>query len=285
MTTVFDAAGEAAVDGFVSIVGAGPGDPGLLTVTASERLETADLVLSDRLVGEGVLTAIPDETTVEHVGKGPDGGGTAQSTINERMVESAEGGATVVRLKSGDPCVFGRGGEEAEYLAAHSIPFELVPGVTSGVAAPAAAGIPLTHREHASSVTVVTGHEDPTKPESALDWSALGASVTAGGTLVILMGVRQLAGNIDQLRATGVPPETPAAMIERATLADERTVHGTLATIVDRARSADIAPPATTVVGDVIEVGHAVERWLHSGDDVPAVNRSVTGDETPDPTP
>lgn len=265
MTPVFEPERPSSVDGFVSIVGAGPGEPGLLTVKAMDRLETADLVLHDRLVGDEVLEAIPVATSVDHVGKGPDGSGTDQSTINERMVAAAERGASVVRLKCGDPGVFGRGGEEAEYLAAHSIPFELIPGVTSAIAAPEAAGIPLTHREHASSVTVVTGHEDPTKAESALDWQALGETVTTGGTLVILMGVTHLARNVDRLVDADVPPDTPAAMIERATMTDETIVSGTLETIVARARRAEVSPPATTVVGDVVDVGRAVDSWIQSG--------------------
>lgn len=264
MTPAFEPTPTPSVEGFVSIVGAGPGDPDLLTVKAVRRLNAADLVLHDRLVGDGVIESIPIATDVQNVGKGPDGSGVNQAEINRRMVRAAEKGQTVVRLKGGDPGVFGRGGEEAEYLAAHSIPFELVPGVTSAIAAPAATGIPLTHREHASAVAVVTGHEDPTKSESALDWDALAQTVTAGGTLVILMGVTHLAGNVRQLLDGGVPPETPAAMIERATLEDEVVIKSSLETITSEAQEVEIQPPATTVIGDVIEVGHAVDRWLNA---------------------
>lgn len=264
MTPRFDPS-DSVVDGFVSIVGAGPGDPELLTVKAARRLETADLILHDRLIGDGIIETIPDDVLTEHVGKGPDGSGCSQQTINRRMVEAASQGDRVVRLKGGDPGVFGRGGEEAEYLAAHAVPFELVPGVTSAIAAPAATGIPLTHRDHASAVSVVTGHEDPTKDDSALDWTALATTVRAGGTLVILMGVHQLGANVTMLLEADLPPDTPVAMIERATLATERVISGTLETIVEEARLADIEPPATTVIGDVVEVGHTVDRWLRSG--------------------
>lgn len=282
MSPAFDPAPGPGVDGFVSIVGAGPGDPELLTVKAVKRLETADLVLHDRLVGDGVLRSIRPSTTTENVGKGPDGSGADQADINRRLVEGAEAGRTVVRLKGGDPGVFGRGGEEAEYLAAHAVPFELVPGVTSAIAAPAAAGVPVTHREHASAVAVVTGHEDPTKPESALDWAALAGTVTAGGTLVILMGVRQLGANVTMLLDAGVSPDTPAAMIERATLADERVISGTLETIVEQARLAGIDPPATTVIGEVVEVGHAVDRWLDAGGARGADAGAAPADPNPD---
>lgn len=282
MTPVFESGGAHRVAGFVSIVGAGPGDPDLLTLKALRRIEAADLILHDRLVGDGVLERIPAGTARENVGKGPDGSGATQAEINRRMVEAAEAGRSVVRLKGGDPGVFGRGGEEAEYLAAHSVPFELVPGVTSAIAAPGAAGIPLTHRDHASAVTVVTGHEDPTKPESALDWPALARTVTAGGTLVILMGVHQLAANVEMLLDADVPPDTPAAMIERATLPEETVVSETLGTIVDAATAAEITPPATTVVGEVIEVGHAVDRWLATAG---GTVRRETQPPVPDPHP
>ena len=248
--------------GTVYLVGAGPGDPDLLTVKARRLLDSTDVVLHDSLVGDGVVESIPDGTRVENVGKRADGERTPQAEINERLVQAAESGHDVVRLKGGDPTIFARGGEEAEHLARHGVPFEVVPGITSAVAAPSVAGVPPTHRDHASSLAVVTGHEDPTKADSALDWGALSSLVTAGGTLVILMGVGRLPDNTAALRAAGVAPETPVAMVERATLPDERVVTGRLDTIVDRADEAGIEPPAVTVVGDVVGVRETVSHCL-----------------------
>ncbi|WP_231185907.1 uroporphyrinogen-III C-methyltransferase [Haladaptatus sp. DYF46] len=248
--------------GTVSLVGAGPGDPELLTVKARRLLDEADVVLHDSLVGDAVIESLPDHATVVHTGKRADGGRTPQAEINARMVREARAGNDVVRLKGGDPTVFGRGGEEAEHLARHGVRFEIVPGVTSAVAAGAVAGIPATHRKCASSLTVVTGHEDPAKDDTAIDWAALAANVEAGGTLVILMGVGRLPDNVAALGSHGLDDETPVAMVERATLPDERVVTGTIATIADRAASADVRPPAVTIVGDVVDVRDTVERRL-----------------------
>jgi uroporphyrin-III C-methyltransferase len=220
------------------------------------------VVLHAALVGDGIVETLPDDAEVVDVGKSPGGEGTPQEAINERLVRESRRGRTVVRLKGGDPTVFGRGGEEAEHLAARGVPFEFVPGVTSAVAGPESAGIPLTHRAHASALAVVTGHEDPTKDESALDWSALGAIVDAGGTLVVLMGVGRLPDNVAALRDAGVDADTPAAMVERATLAEEFAVTGTLGTIAERARETGVEPPAVTVVGDVVDVGERVRTAL-----------------------
>lgn len=248
--------------GTVSIVGSGPGDPELLTRKAYRLLQEADVIFHDSLVGDGILDDLPSETRVVHVGKRPGEPRTTQEEINRRLVTEARRGRNVVRLKGGDPTVFARGGEECEALAAAGVPFEVVPGVTSAIAAPSAAGIPVTHRSHASSLTVVTGHEDPSKAESALDWSALARNVTAGGTLVILMGVGRLPDNVDALVGHGVSTSTPAALVERATLPNEFTVTGTLDTIVDRVEDTGIEPPATTVIGNVVEVGEDVRAWL-----------------------
>jgi uroporphyrin-III C-methyltransferase len=242
--------------GTVYLVGAGPGDPDLLTVKARRLLDTADAVLYDSLVTGEVVDSCPPNVELVDVGKrpGPDGERTTQAEIDASLVRRARAGETVVRLKCGDPCVFGRGGEEAEHLARTGTPFEVVPGVTSAVAGPTLAGIPATHREHASSLTVVTGHEDPTKAESAIDWDALAGTVDAGGTLVILMGVGRLPENVAALRAGGLPPETHVAMVERASHEAQFTVTATLDSIVDDARDVGIEPPAVTVVGDVVEV-------------------------------
>ncbi|MFC4990083.1 uroporphyrinogen-III C-methyltransferase [Saliphagus infecundisoli] len=244
--------------GTVYLVGSGPGDPELLTVKAKRLLEEADVVLHDKLPGPEILESIPEERR-EDVGKRAGGERTPQSAINERMVELAREGKEVVRLKGGDPFVFGRGGEEAEYLAAHEIPFEVVPGITSAVAAPAVAGIPVTHREAASSVSVVTGHEDPTKAESAVDWEALAAT---GGTIVVLMGVGRLPDYTEALREAGLAPETPVALIERGTRGGQRVAVGTLETIVSVRDEAGIEPPAVTVIGEVAATRERVIEFL-----------------------
>ncbi|QGX95597.1 uroporphyrinogen-III C-methyltransferase [Haloplanus rallus] len=250
--------------GTVSLVGAGPGDPDLLTVKARRLLEDADAVLYDSLVSEAIRDLPPASVERIDVGKRGDGERTTQAAINDLLVRRAAAGDDLVRLKSGDPYVFGRGGEEAEHLAAAGIPFEVVPGITSAVAGPSLIGVPATHRDHASSLTVVTGHEDPTKEEGALDWDALARSVSAGGTLVILMGVGRLPDNVAALRAGGVAPDTPVAMVERASRPDEFAVTGTLDTITDRAREVGIDPPAVTVVGDVVSVRDRVADALRA---------------------
>ena len=252
--------GEAAktVPGSVSLVGSGPGDPELLTVKARRLLREADVVLHDRLPGPELLGEIPPEKR-ENVGKRPGGERTPQSAINDRLVELAREGKRVVRLKGGDPFVFGRGGEEMEHLASEGIPFEVVPGLTSALAAPAVAGIPATHREHASQVTLVTGHEDPSKEESAVDWARL---ADRGGTLVVLMGVRRLSGYTRALMEAGMDPETPVALVERATWRDQQVVTGTLETIVEASDEVGIDPPAVTVIGDVVAVRERVEAYL-----------------------
>ena len=232
--------------GTVYLIGSGPGDPELMTVKATRLLEDCDVVLHDKLPGPKILESLPEDA--EDVGKRAGGERTSQAETNDRLVTLAREGKDVARLKGGDPFVFGRGGEEAEYLADHGIPFEVVPAVTSAVAAPAVAGIPVTHRDHASSVSFVTGHEDPTKDESAVDWDALAAT---GGTIVVLMGVGRLPGYTQALLEAGMAPETPVALIERGTWPGQQVAAGTLETIVEARDEADISPPAVTVVGDV----------------------------------
>ena len=234
-------------EGMVYLVGSGPGDPDLLTVKAARLIETADVILHDKLPGPEILGRIP-EAKREDVGKRAGGEWTPQEYTNRRLVELAHEGKTVVRLKGGDPFVFGRGGEEAEHLADAGIPFEIVPGVTSAIAGPAVAGIPVTHREYTSSVSFVTGHEDPTKDESAVDWEALAAT---GGTIVVLMGVGKLPAYVAELRAAGLAADTPVALVERATWPGMAVATGTLETIVDVRDAAGIEPPAITVIGPV----------------------------------
>jgi uroporphyrin-III C-methyltransferase len=252
------------MSGTVYLVGSGPGDPDLLTLKAKRLLEAADVVLHDKLPGSKLLDSIPAEKR-EDVGKRAGGEWTPQEYTNRRLVELATDGKTVVRLKGGDPFVFGRGGEEAEHLAEHGIDFEYVPGVTSAIAGPGVAGIPVTHRDHASSVSFVTGHEDPTKSESAIDWAALAET---GGTLVVLMGVGKLPMYTSELLSAGMDPETPVALIERATWPGQEIAVGTLETIVDVRDDSGIEPPAITVIGSVAATRDRVAAFLRNGGDL-----------------
>jgi uroporphyrin-III C-methyltransferase len=246
--------------GTVYLVGSGPGDPELLTVKARRLLDEADVVLHDKLPGPEILDSIPDGKR-EDVGKRAGGEWTPQEYTNRRLVELAREGKDVVRLKGGDPFVFGRGGEEMEHLAGEGIPFEVVPGITSAIAGPGTAGIPVTHRDHTSSVSFVTGHEDPTKEESAVNWEALAAT---GGTLVVLMGVGKLPDYTAALREAGMDPDTPVALVERATWPEMRVASGTLDTIVDVRDSEGIEPPAITVIGDVAATRERVVEFLRN---------------------
>jgi uroporphyrinogen III methyltransferase/synthase len=238
--------------GIVYLVGGGPGDPGLLTVRALEVLGRADVVLHDKLIPHAALRAARPDADLVDVGKIGGGPQVPQEETERLILEHARAGRTVVRLKGGDPLVFGRGGEEARLLRAAGIPFEIVPGVTSGIAAPAYAGIPVTFRGAASAVAFVTGHEDPAKPETAVDWPAL---ARFPGTLVFYMGARQLGRIAEQLVAGGRPPTQPAAVVERGTLPGQRSLVATLETLAARASEAQIRAPAITVVGDVAALG------------------------------
>jgi uroporphyrin-III C-methyltransferase len=248
-------------EGKVYLVGSGPGDPELLTVRARRLLAEGDVILHDKLPGPDILDDIDPERR-EDVGTRGHGDRTPQSYVNERMVELVRDGKTVVRLKGGDPMVFGRGGEEMTYLAEHGVPFEVVPGVTSAVGGPGVAGIPVTHREHASTVTFVTGHEDPSKEESAVNWDAIART---GGTIVVLMGVTRLPEYRDALVEAGLPPDTPAALVERATWPGQQVSLGTLATIVDERDAVGIEPPAVTVIGDVATTRGRVVEFMTDG--------------------
>jgi uroporphyrinogen III methyltransferase / synthase len=232
----------------VYLVGAGPGDPGLLTVRAAELIARADVILYDRLIPEEALAGARPDAELLYVGKQGGGEQVPQDETHRLLVEHGRAGRTVVRLKGGDPFVFGRGGEEALVCLEAGIPFEVVPGVTAGVAAPAYAGIPVTHRELASGVAFITGHEDPEKPETALDWPALAAFP---GTLVFYMGVRALPRIAAQLVAGGRSPEEPVAVVERGTLPGQRTLLATLADVAERAAAEGIRAPAITLVGPV----------------------------------
>jgi uroporphyrinogen III methyltransferase/synthase len=235
-------------EGIVYLVGAGPGDPKLATVRALELIERADVILYDRLVAPRLLDHARDEAQLTYVGKQPGRPSMPQEDINSLLVEHGRAGRIVVRLKGGDPFVFGRGGEEALALADADVRFEVVPGVTAGVAAPAHAGIPVTHREEASAVAFVTAHEDPLKEASALDWAAL---ARFPGTLVFYMGVKALPALAAALVENGRPATEPAAVVERGTMPGQRTVTGTLGEIAADAQEAGIGPPAVTIVGPV----------------------------------
>jgi len=244
--------------GSVSLVGAGPGDPGLLTVRGVEALSEADIVVYDYLANPVLLDYAPAGCEHIYVGKKAGSHTLTQDEIDALLVELARAGKRVVRLKGGDPFVFGRGGEEALALVAAGIDFEVVPGVTSAVAAPAYAGIPVTHRGLATSFAVITGHEDPTKNESGIDWVHLACGVD---TLVFLMGVGNLPDIVRQLVAHGRPEDTPAALVRWGTLARQETVSGTLADIVERVRAAGLKPPAVTIVGKVAGLRDQL-RWF-----------------------
>ncbi|MEJ2091028.1 MAG: uroporphyrinogen-III C-methyltransferase [Syntrophobacterales bacterium] len=246
------------MSGKVYLVGAGPGDPGLMTVKGQKLLARADVIVYDQLASPELLHQARPGAEIIYVGKKAGAHTLPQGGINELLVDRAKAGFMVVRLKGGDPFVFGRGGEEAEALAAAGVPFEVVPGVTSAVAVPAYAGIPVTHRDHTTLVTFVTGHEDPTKPESTIPWDNLGANP---GTLVFLMGVKNLAENCRRLVQAGRPPDTPAAVIQSGTLPTQRTVSGTLADMADRAQEAGIQPPAILVVGGVAALRERLAWW------------------------
>jgi uroporphyrinogen III methyltransferase / synthase len=244
--------------GVVYLVGAGPGDPGLVTVRALELVAVADLILYDRLVAAEILRGARPEAELVYVGKRPGEPTVEQAEIERRMVEAAKAGRSVVRLKGGDPFVFGRGGEEAEALSAAGVDFEIVPGITAGVAAPAYAGIPVTHREEASAVAFVTGHEDPDKQGSALDWEAL---ARFPGTLVLYMGVKRLAENAAALIAAGRDPDEPAAAIERGTMPGQRTVAAALGNLAEAVQREGVGAPAVIIVGPVAARREALA-WL-----------------------
>src|SRR5436853_908678 len=244
--------------GVVYLVGAGPGDPGLMTARSLPLIAEADSAFYDRLIPTGALDGAREDAELVYVGKKPGVPSVPQEEIGARLIAAAGEGRSVVRLKGGDPFVFGRGGEEGEALRAAGVEFEVVPGVTAGVAATAYAGIPVTHRDDASAVAFVTGHEDPEKQESALDWEAL---ARFPGTLVFYMGVKRLGENAAALIDSGRDPQEPAAAIERGTWPGQRTVTATLGTIADAVAREQVKAPALIVVGEVARRREELE-WL-----------------------
>ncbi len=244
--------------GKVYLVGAGPGDPGLLTIKGRECISRADVVIYDFLANPVFLEHARDGAELIYVGKQGGCHTASQEEINTLIVEHARQGRIVVRLKGGDPFIFGRGGEEAEELVDAGVDFEVVPGVTSAIAVPAYAGIPLTHRDHTAAVAFITGHEDPKKEKSSIAWDKL---ATGAGTLVFLMGVGNLRAIADRLVEYGRSPGTPVAVIRRGTCPDQETVLGTLDTIAEVAEEAGIRPPAIIVVGEVAKLRKKLE-WF-----------------------
>ncbi len=243
----------------IYLVGSGPGDPGLFTLKGVECLRKADAVVYDRLAPEALLAHARPDAELIYVGKKPGEPTMPQEEINALLVELGRAGKSVVRLKGGDPYVFGRGGEEALELERARLPFEVVPGVTSGIAAPAYAGIPVTHRGVSTSVAFITGHEDPAKGEPDVDWKGF---ANGAETLVLYMGVGRLAEIAGELIAGGRDPETPVACVRWGTFPEQRTVTGTLENIADRVAEANLKPPAITVVGDVVALREEGLDWF-----------------------
>ena len=257
--------------GRVYIVGAGPGDPGLLTLRAVELLRAADIIFYDYLCGDGFMAYRNPEAECVYIGKRGHRHHTPQEQINRMLVEAHRAGKSVVRLKGGDPFVFGRGGEEAEFLAEHGIPFEVVPGVTSAVAAPAYAGIPVTHRTCAASVAFVTGHRKAEGEEDEIQ-------VPNADTLVYLMGVTHIRGIAEKLLASGRSPGTPAAVVMWGTRPTQRTVTGTLATIAEIVERARIHPPAVLVVGEVVGLRGKLNWYERARDGAPPPGGGTEGE-------
>ena len=251
----------------VYLIGAGPGDPGLITVKGMECIRKADVIIYDYLANVSLLQYASKDAELIYVGKKGGDHTLSQDGINALLVEKAQKGL-VVRLKGGDPFIFGRGGEEAEALIDAGISFEVVPGVTSAIAAPAYAGIPLTHRQYTSTVAFVTGHEDPAKTESSIDWQALAKGI---GTIVFLMGVKNLPNITRQLRRKGLHSDTPVALVRWGTTAAQVTVSGTLDTIEDAVKKAKLKAPAVIVVGDVVRLRERM-KWF---EDRPLLGKRV----------
>jgi len=247
--------------GKVFLVGSGPGGCDMMTIRARNVIDQADVILYDQLPGDEVLSSLPKTAERIDVGKYGDRHTREQNEIELLMIQRAKEGKKVVRLKGGDPFMFGRGGEELETCREHGVPVEVVPGVTSAIAVPASVGIPVTHRKWASQVTFITGNEDPTKEESAIDWEWLARS---RGTIVVLMGVKNLPAIAETLIRYGRDQETPVAVIERGMRPDQRETIGTLADIGERADAAGVRPPAVIVIGGVARMYRSDEERLIS---------------------
>ena len=237
--------------GKVYLIGAGPGDPGLLTIKAKECIENADVVVYDYLASPFLLDYAKKDAQIIYVGKKGGDHTLSQDGINQLLVDKAKLGLNIARLKGGDPFVFGRGGEEAQMLLNSGVPYEVIPGVTSAIAAPAYAGIPVTHRDHTSFVSFITGHENPDKKETSMQWDIYAKS---NATLVFLMGVKNLANIAKNLMKNGKSPDTPVALVRWGTTARQQTVTGTLETIVEKVKKAKLKSPAIIVIGNVVSL-------------------------------
>lgn len=242
----------------VYLIGAGPGDPGLLTIKAKQVIETADIIVWDYLANEKFLDYCRPDAEMIYVGKKGGDHTLPQDKINDLLIEKAREGKTIARLKGGDPYVFGRGGEEAEELLEAGVPFEVVPGITAGVAAPAYAGIPVTHREHTTSVCFITGHEDPTKEKSGHNWAVYAQSES---TLVFYMGVKNLPMIADNLISNGRDPKTPVALVRWGTRCNQESMVSTLDSVADEAAKRGFKAPSIIVVGSVCEL-HDKLNWF-----------------------
>lgn len=245
------------MSGVVYLVGAGPGDPKLITLKAIELLKKADVVLYDRLVSKKIIEMIPKKTLRFYVGREVGDDYKHQETTNQLMVKYAKSHKHVVRLKGGDPFIFGRGGEEAEYLKKHKIRFEIVPGITSGIGSAIYSGIPLTHRKYSSSVIFVTGHEDPQKTKSPVKWKLLAKSAE---TIVIMMGLSRIGIISKELIAGGLPKTTPVAVIQNGTSEKHKMIIGTLANIAQKIKQNNITPPSIIIIGNVVKL-HKTVGW------------------------
>ncbi len=241
--------------GKVYLVGAGPGDSKLITLRAVELLKNADVVLYDRLVSKKIISLIPKKAEKIYVGRAVGDDTTHQNTTNDLMVKYAKSKKNIVRLKGGDPIIFGRGGEEAEFLKEHNVKFEIVPGITSGIGSATYAGIPLTHRKYASSVVFVTGHEDPEKRKEAVKWKRLAKSVD---TIVIMMGLSRIDLICKELIAGGMDKETPVAVIQNGTTPKQKTVVGTVSNIAKIVKSNKITPPTNIIIGKVVDLSKTI---------------------------
>ncbi len=245
--------------GKVYLIGAGPGDPDLITRKGLHHIQSADVIIYDRLIPVELLDEARPDAELIDAGKKPTKHRLSQELINETIVKHALAGQKVVRLKGGDPLVFGRGSEEALVCHDYGIYFEIVPGISSSYAVPAYAGIPLTHRNISSSFTVITGHEDPTKPDTSINYEAL---AKIGGTIVILMGVKNLPTITAQLLSHGLHPQTATAIIEWGTIQHQRTYVGTVETIASIAHEHHIQSPAITVIGEVVNLREQGVQWF-----------------------
>lgn len=246
--------------GIVYLVGAGPGDPGLITVKGLECIKKAEVLVYDRLASKRLLSYAPKNCEMIYVGKLPDRHTLRQEEINQLLVDKGLEGKVVTRLKGGDPYVYGRGGEEGELLRANNVPFEVVPGITSAIAVPAYAGIPVTHRDCTSSFAIITGHEDPTKDESSIAWDKISTGI---GTLVFLMGVGNLPFIVKNLVDNGRPAKTPVALIRWGTRPEQRVLTGTLTDIVEKVKEAGFTSPAIIIVGDVVKLRDTLSWFEH----------------------